>query len=173
MRGGGNMSSEIYYNKAFIKVDENQYLPMIQSGSSNCWEYNAFGRAIPEKKWYLANFPHKNKYIFTKEEIFEIAKKLEQYSSESSAMKKTRNKIFEKEEFGKWFKAGIKSAKTIDDYISFGNEFTLSYFNDENKKTKVKIINTENLLKTLNQLIVNENIRIIFEFSNRNLKKRK
>ena len=42
------MSYQIYYDKAFIKV-EDKFVPMINSGSNNCWEVNFFGKEIPVK----------------------------------------------------------------------------------------------------------------------------
>ena len=41
------MSYEIFYKKAFIKVN-NKYIPMVNSGANNCYDIDAFGREIPE-----------------------------------------------------------------------------------------------------------------------------
>ena len=43
------MSSKIYYRKAFIKISENQYLPIIQSGVNNCFEISPFEKQLAEK----------------------------------------------------------------------------------------------------------------------------
>lgn len=42
------MSSEIFYDKAFIQVEE-KYIPVVNHGSSNCFEFDSRGREIPEK----------------------------------------------------------------------------------------------------------------------------
>lgn len=54
------MSYQIYYDKAFIKVEE-KYVPMINSGSNNCWEVNFFGQEIPEKNWSVLNYTCRSK----------------------------------------------------------------------------------------------------------------
>lgn len=42
------MSSEIYYDRAFIRVDD-RYIPIVKHGSSNCFEFE-FGREVPENQ---------------------------------------------------------------------------------------------------------------------------
>ena len=37
------MSSEIFYDKAFIRVEE-KYIPVVNHGSSNCFEFDSRGR---------------------------------------------------------------------------------------------------------------------------------
>ena len=44
------MSSEIFYDKAFIRVGE-KYIPIVNHGSSNCFDIDRRGREIPEKRW--------------------------------------------------------------------------------------------------------------------------
>lgn len=50
------MSSEIFYDKAFIRVD-NRYIPVVNHGSSNCFDFDSRGREIPEKHWSVLNYP--------------------------------------------------------------------------------------------------------------------
>ena len=59
--GGDGMSSEIFYDKAFIRVGD-KYIPVVNHGSSNCFEVTARGREIPEKYWSVLNYPHTGRY---------------------------------------------------------------------------------------------------------------
>lgn len=49
------MSYEIIYDKQFIKVSENIYVPIILQGSNNCYEYSASGRERRSRSWYSQN----------------------------------------------------------------------------------------------------------------------
>ena len=40
------MSSEIFYDKAFIRVEE-KYIPVVNHGSSNCFEFDSRSRKKP------------------------------------------------------------------------------------------------------------------------------
>lgn len=42
------MSSEIFYDKAFIRI-EDRFIPIVNHGSSNCFDISLRGREIPEK----------------------------------------------------------------------------------------------------------------------------
>lgn len=66
------MSSEIFYDKAFILVGE-KYIPVVNHGSSNCFDFDSRGREIPEKHWSVLNYPHTGRMLFTAEEMREIA----------------------------------------------------------------------------------------------------
>ena len=66
------MSSEIFYDKAFIKVGDG-YIPLVNHGSSNCFDISCHGREIPEKHWSVLNYPYPGRFIFTPEEIHQIA----------------------------------------------------------------------------------------------------
>ena len=51
------MSSEIYYDRAFIRVGD-RFIPVVNHGSSNCFDFDARGREVPEKHWsVLQLFP--------------------------------------------------------------------------------------------------------------------
>ena len=49
------MSSEIFYTKAFIKVGDN-FIPLVNHGSSNCTTINVRGREVAEKHWSVRFF---------------------------------------------------------------------------------------------------------------------
>ena len=57
------MSSEIFYDKAFIRVEE-KYIPVVNHGSSNCFEFDSRGREIPEKTWSVLNHPYTERMLF-------------------------------------------------------------------------------------------------------------
>ena len=68
------MSHEIAYDKQFIKVSDNQYVPMVLSGSNNCTEFTN-GRERRARSWYPWNLG--NKLVFSKEELIEFNKKVQ------------------------------------------------------------------------------------------------
>ena len=116
------MSYQIYYDKAFVKVND-KFVPMINSGSNNCWEVNFCNREIPEKNWSVLNYTVRSKVLFTADEIVEIAKRYEQLSQDNGMCFKTRNKCFEAGEFERWILNGMKSALTIEEYVGCGMNF--------------------------------------------------
>ena len=44
------MSSEIYYEKAFISIG-NKFIPLVCHGSTNTYEFNWNGREVAERYW--------------------------------------------------------------------------------------------------------------------------
>lgn len=66
------MSSEIFYDKAFIRVEE-KYIPVVNHGSSNCFVFDSRRREIPEKNWSVLNYPYPGQMLFTADEIRKIA----------------------------------------------------------------------------------------------------
>ena len=140
------MSSEIFYKKAFIKVDD-KYIPLTNHGSSNCFDINFQGREVADKHWNVLCYPFNNRVIFTEDEIREIARRHEEANTNNRCgTRKSRNTAFEVGEFERWILAGMKSAYTVEDYTHFGN--TVQVFDYEaNRRTTVKT--TSELLETL------------------------
>ena len=66
------MSSEIFYDKAFIRVDD-RYIPVVNHGSSNCFDFDSRGREISEKHWSVLNYTRRDSQIFTADEMQHIA----------------------------------------------------------------------------------------------------
>lgn len=96
------MSSEIFYDKAFILVGE-KYIPVVNHGSSNCFDFDSRGREIPEKHWSVLNYPHTGRMLFTAEEMQEIAAVHEKANRNNrGGTRKSRNRSFEEGEFGRW-----------------------------------------------------------------------
>lgn len=132
------MSYEIYYDRAFIRVND-LYIPLVNQGSNNCWEINYFSRRqIPEKNWQVLNWQDRSRLLYTKDEVREIAKDLETISQESGTCFKSRNRHFEPGEFERWILCGLKSAFTVEEYVAARNKPEIHDYSDnkiENWKT--------------------------------------
>ena len=61
------MSYEIIYDKQFVKVKDNLFLPMVLSGSNNCTEFSFMGRERRARGWYPLNVG--DGMFLTKEEM--------------------------------------------------------------------------------------------------------
>ena len=115
------MSYEIYYDRAFIRIGD-MYIPMVNQGSNNCFEYDYFShRDIPEKSWQVLNWQHRSQLLFTAEEVRWQAVLYEGVSQRQGMCYKTRNTAFAPGEFGRWIANGMNNAYTIEEYVSFGN----------------------------------------------------
>ena len=121
------MSSEIYYDKAFVSVG-NLFIPLVCRGSTNTYEFSAHGREVAERYWSVLDLPYRGRLLFTSEEIQKIAETYEGFSSSSNCggMRKSRNSAFEASEFQRWFLAGLKNAHTIEEYRQYGNSIVLT-----------------------------------------------
>ena len=125
------MSYEIYYDRAFICV-EDKFVPLVNQGSNNTWETNLFGRQVPEKNWQVLNWRDRSKLLYPENEVRNIAKDYGRISEENGMCFKTRNRSFVPGEFERWILCGLKSAYTAEEYISFGNSmFILDYSTGE------------------------------------------
>lgn len=145
------MSSEIFYDKAFILV-EDKYIPVVNHGSSNCFDFDRRGREIPEKHWSVLNYPHTGKMIFTAAEMQEIAAVHEEANmSNRGGTRKSRNRSFEEGEFGRWILAGMKSAHSVEDYRKYGNTVTVIDY-DHDYWQRHSVSTTEQLLDKLKEL---------------------
>ena len=157
------MSYQIYYDRAFIKVGD-KFVPMVNSGSNNCWEVNFCNRSIPEKNWGVLNNAHYNKVLFTVDEIKEIAKRYEKISQDSGICYKTRNKCFEAGEFERWILGGMKSALTVEEYVNCGNVLYITARNEVGSSSW-SVNSTDELLKKLNELNGFKSLDMEFEYN--------
>ena len=145
------MSSEIFYDKAFILVGE-KYIPVVNHGSSNCFDFDSRGREIPEKHWSVLNYPHTGRMLFTAEEMQEIAAVHEEANRNNrGGTRKSRNRSFEEGEFGRWILAGMKSAHTVEDYKKHGNTVTVVDY-DRDYWQRHCMSTTEELLDKIKEL---------------------
>lgn len=154
------MSREIIYDKRFIKLPNgNIYIPIIQHGSSNCYQWSpSSGRDIPEKNWfnidkYKENGEWKQQLFFTENDLKKLAANWKTFENF-----KTRNKMFKPDEFEKWFLNGIKNAKTIEEYDSYGIAVWATISISEEKPTfrqycdKTRIQKSEDILPKIESL---------------------
>lgn len=127
------MGREILYDRAFIKMGD-KYIPIINQGSSNCFEYGDKG-LVAEKYWNVINYRCRNKVIFTEEEILNIAEHMEQLSQEGGAIMKSRNRAFGTGELLDWILAGMKRAYTVEEYHACGNTLMFTYCGPEERNS--------------------------------------
>lgn len=146
------MSSEIFYDKAFIRVGE-KYIPVVNHGSSNCFDFDCRGREIPEKHWSVLNYPYPGQMLFTTEEIQTIADVYEDASmGNRGGTRKSRNRSFEEGEFRCWILAGMKSAHTVEDYEKYGNIVIVIDYSEECWQ-RYSVSTTEALLNKIQELV--------------------
>jgi hypothetical protein len=157
------MSSEIYYDRAFICVN-GLYIPLVNQGSNNSWTTNLNGRDIPVKGWQVLNWRNRSKLLYTEEEVRGIAADYEKISQESGSCLKTRNRRFEHGEFGRWIFRGLKSAFTIEEYVAAGNTLEIHDFSGDYDDWKTyPFSSTETFLSLLEQLEGRPMLNIHFE----------
>lgn len=157
------MSYEIYYDRAYIRVGD-KYIPLVNEGSNNCWEYSFFsGREVPEKSWQVLNWQHRGQLLFTAEEIRGQAAIYEEVSQRQGMCYKTRNKSFAGGEFGRWIVNGMKTAYTIEEYISFGNALSIHDYSVWENRKDYPFRSTEEFLALLEQLQGSTALNVHFE----------
>lgn len=145
------MSSEIFYDKAFIRIGE-LFIPVVNHGASNCFAVDSRGREIPEKHWTVLNYPFRNRQLFNLEEMQKIAAAYEKASSENrGGTRKSRYRSFEEGEFARWLLAGTKSAHTVEEYMQHGNTVVIIDYTDALWQRHC-VSSTEELLKKLEDL---------------------
>lgn len=120
------MSSEIYYEKAFISIGD-RFIPLVCRGSTNTFEFNVHGCEVAERYWSVLDLPYRGRLLFTSDEIQKIAETYEGFNSGNrGGMRKSRNSAFEAGEFQRWFLAGLKNAHTIEEYRQYRNSIVLT-----------------------------------------------
>lgn len=153
------MSSEIYYDKAFVSVG-NLFIPLVCRGSTNAYEFNAHGREVAERYWSVLNRPYRGRSLFTSEEIQKIAETSEGFCQDNcGGMRKSRNCAFEAGEFQKWFLAGLKNVHTIEEYRQYGNSVVLT---DLHTRKTTYVSTTDSFLAELS-CIGEQNVDIRFD----------
>lgn len=158
------MSYQIFYDRAFIRVKD-LFIPIVNSGSNNCWEVGLSGRDIPEKEWEVLNHTCRSKFLFTADEIREQAKIYEEISQRQGTCFKSRYRQFGKGEFESWIKCGMNSAFTTEEYYRCGNvPYISEYYSDDVSKHKTHYFKTtDELINLLEKLKDAKCIDIRFE----------
>ncbi len=115
------MSSEIYYDRAYIRV-ENRFIPLVNHGSNNCFEVGPSGREIPERYWEVLNYSDRHKFLFTDAEMLRVASEYEEINSHNrGGIRRSRNREFPAGGFGRWILRGMRYAHTVEEYTQYGN----------------------------------------------------
>ena len=144
------MSSEIYYNRGYIRVGT-RYIPVINHGSTNCYEFDRLGREIPERHWSVLRHPTREGMLFTAGEMKQVAERYEKINAENrGGIRKSRNRYFEVSEFGRWILAGMKSAYTVEEYRQYGNSVVVVDYDDNYRRYPVA--STTELLDKIKEL---------------------
>lgn len=145
------MSSEIYYDRAYIRVGD-RFIPVVNHGSSNCFDFDACGREVPEKYWSVLNYTFHGRQLFTEEEIRQIAAIYEAANSDNrDGIRKSRNRSFDVGEFGRWIMNGMKTAHTMEEYRACGNTVVVVEYAEPVWKKHV-VYTTKQLLDKLCEL---------------------
>ena len=153
------MSSEIYYEKAFISIGD-RFIPLVCRGSTNTFEFNVHGCEVAERYWSVLDLPYRGRLLFTSDEIQKIAETYEGFSQDNcGGMRKSRNRAFDAGEFQKWFLAGLKNAHTIEEYRQYGNSVVLTNLHTQ----KTTYISTAEAFLTEFSRIGEQNIDIRFD----------
>lgn len=144
------MSSEIFYDKAFIRVGD-MFIPVVNHGSSNCSEFSIRGREIPEKNWSVINYPNRGKMLFTSKEMKELAAAYEKVSMDDrGGTRKSRYRSFEEGEFYRWILGGMKTAHTVEEYRRYGNTVVIIDYSTDLWR-KIPVSSTDELLEKLEE----------------------
>lgn len=153
------MSSEIFYDKAFIKVGDG-YIPLVNHGSSNCFDISCHGREIPEKHWSVLNYPYPGRFIFTPEEIHQIADAYEEENTNNrGGIKMSCKKTFDVGRFGIWIVSGMRYARTVEEYTQMGNRVQVIDYSDYSRHA---VSTTEELMDKLKSFPDQKHIGITF-----------
>lgn len=160
------MSYQIYYDRAYIRVGD-KFIPLVNSGSNNCFEVGRRGRERCEKYWSVQNWQREGQFIFSDSEIREIAQVYDRYNQESGMMFKSRNRVFGPGEMERWLINGMNNAYTIEEYVSFSNGFyVLDYSPDEMSEWKRHpFTTTDGLLALLDELKDSKSLEIKLNYN--------
>jgi hypothetical protein len=123
------MSYEIYYDRAFIRVWR-ALCPLVNQGSNNAGKRIGMAGISRRKKAGIKCSVVLN--YFYEDEVRQIAKDYEQVSRGSGTCFKTRHRPFGEGEFERWILCGLKSAYTIEEYVRFGNGFSIHDYSANN-----------------------------------------
>lgn len=154
------MSSEIFYTRGFIKVND-FIIPVANHGSSNCFDISHSGREIPERNWTVLNYPNRGKILHTHAEMDTVADTYEQANTNNrGGTRISRNRAFDVGEFGRWIRKGVYMAKTVEEYVSWGNQIYVIDYADDWRRYPVRT--TQELLDTLKLFEGYPDVGVIF-----------
>lgn len=120
------MSYSIIYERQFIKIEidgNNGYIPLVLVGSNNCIEPSRYGRSRRARDWTTICVNHSDFYERYKIPVVledELDGYIEKYidDSDDGYYFKYNNNFVRNDGFRRFWKNGIKQAKTIDEINS-------------------------------------------------------
>jgi hypothetical protein len=149
------MSYEIIYDKQFIKLPDNNYIPMIYAGSSNCYEWTGKGgKERRSRSWFPTTFVLGGHAYGTPEAMLASVEKIRKEYFERERSEPVTEDKFNKNfgyylgmyirgsrntTFGMYegiFKTGIKKARTIEDLLSHNISVDIHSYAYDNDKMK-------------------------------------
>lgn len=140
------MSYEIIYDKQFIRVSEDKFVPMILAGSNNCYEWSPNGGERRARSWWAYNI--NGSVILTQQEMVEYAKSVRQgiIDRNTSREKDEWYEEYDDKSFGYWSSIAINGSTRNTTYGQFEGIFktgcskslTIEQLIDENVNVIVK-----------------------------------
>lgn len=107
------MSHEIIYAREFVKTGDGRIIPLVLSGSNNCWEPTFGKRWRRERHWFPVLIKKGENPAVTSEELLERVKR---YIPSTYNQHFVRNgKWVDDAAFIRFFENGIKKAKTLEE----------------------------------------------------------
>jgi len=150
------MSYEIIYDKQFVKVNDDIFIPMILAGSNNCYEYSPSGKERRSRSWFNFSFLLNGAISGSIENMLDKqadvrANKIKQYPDEY------KDKDFGyytglsmgggcKVTYGQYIgivKTGCKKALTIEQLKEEHITITISTYNSTETEDKLKEVGLE------------------------------
>jgi len=141
------MSSQIYYDRQFVKIDEKRFIPITLDGSSNCYE-NTFRGMRRERNFNCNKYFAKN-FVTTKEELEKIIDDMranylshEGYSDDvfcSYVCTRLNGRGGSFNAFKSFYLGAIKTALTVEELGKFGVRVRLSVWDGDNQLKDLKI----------------------------------
>ncbi len=164
------MGYTIVYDRGYLKVSENIFIPIVQLGCNNVFDFGANGQMIPAKNWTVINLNDRSKYLYTRAEIKELA---EWDAGRDGTPHKSRYKQFEVKEWEKFIENGVKHALTVEQYLEHGN--TIIAYPEGSNYGETPITYRIETTRQLLEFIFRDNGRgkLRIKFINRDLKRPK
>ena len=107
------MSYEIVYAREFIKTNDGRIVPLVLSGSNNCWDTTFRGHWRRERSWFPIFLRSGENPALTPEELMT---KIKGYIPSGYNQHFVRNgKWVDDDSFVRFFENGIKKAKTLEE----------------------------------------------------------
>ena len=154
------MSSEIVYDKQFIKIPretEDEFIPMLYWGSSNCYDWSPSGRERRSRDWNVWRWHTNGKWFATRDEILNHVEQFRQDKKDENAKRNAEYRAkgeenwiddWDDSRFGYWssiaiggttltttfgrykglFNTGIKKALTVEELREEGINVWISSY---------------------------------------------